>query len=68
MRKVFAQVTDASRLDATPRLQLIDAVDAEGNGRAELLFKQISDAGHSYVIFQVGRDRLFELFQGAESR
>jgi len=45
-------------------VELIDAVDADGDGRGELLFRQISDAGTAYVVYRVIGDQLWPLFQG----
>ena len=64
MHKLLAVVTDADHLDVNPRMQLIDAVDADGDGRAELLFRQISDAGSAYAIYRVHPDQLYPLFEG----
>jgi hypothetical protein len=64
MRKLMAMVTDPQHLDVSPRMQLIDAVDADGDGRAELLFRQISDAGAAYVIYRVHPDQLWTLYEG----
>ena len=47
-----------------PRMELIDAVDADGDGRGELLFRQVSDAGRAFVLYRVIGDRLWPLFQG----
>ena len=47
-----------------PRLELVDAVDADGDGRGELLFRQISDAGRAFVLYRVIGDRLWPLFRG----
>src|SRR5881398_2328495 len=44
LRKLFSSVTDTGHLDVIPRLELIDAVDADGDGRGDLLFRRISDA------------------------
>lgn len=65
MHKTFAEVTDADHLDVLPRYELIDAVDADGDGRAELLFRQISDQGSTFAIYRVIGDRLYPLFQTA---
>ena len=65
LHKSLANVTDTQHLDVTPRLELIDAVDVDGDGRAELLFRQVSDAGSAFVIYRVIGDRLYPLFQGA---
>jgi hypothetical protein len=45
-------------------MELIDAVDADGDGRGELLFREISDAGSVYGIYRAGADQLFPLFEG----
>jgi hypothetical protein len=66
IRRLFTHVTDASHLDTIPRLELIDAVDAEGTGRGELLFRQIGDMGsRSFILYRVGPDQLDPLFEGA---
>jgi hypothetical protein len=66
LRKLKAWVTDSKHLDAFPRVELIDAVDADGNGRGELLFREISDIGRNYVIYRVTPDYLTALFNSAE--
>jgi hypothetical protein len=65
LNKAFSNVTDNQHLDVIPDVQLIDAVDADGDGRGELLFRQVSDAGTSYVIYRVIGNQLYALFQGA---
>ncbi|MGH9510409.1 MAG: hypothetical protein ACRD2M_10750, partial [Terriglobales bacterium] len=67
LRKLFASVTDDQRLDAVPRMELIDAVDAEGNGDGELLFRRVGRTRESYELFRVGMDKLWPLFEGAAS-
>ena len=64
LHKVFASVTDTQHFDVLSRLELIDAVDADGDGRGELLFRQVSDAGSAFVLYRVIGDRLWPLFQG----
>jgi hypothetical protein len=64
LRKLNATVTDTRHLDETPRMELIDAVDADGDGRGELLFREFSDAGSVYGIYRAGADQLFPLFEG----
>jgi hypothetical protein len=66
--KALANVTDAQHLDVLPRLELIDAVDADGDGRGELLFRQVSDAGSAFVVYRVIGDHLYPLFQGTPGR
>ena len=64
LHKAFASVTDTGHFDVLSRLELIDAVDADGDGRGELLFRQVSDAGSAFVLYRVIGDRLWPLFQG----
>jgi hypothetical protein len=64
LRKLYAGVTDARHLDQTPRMELVDAVDADGDGRGELLFRRISDAGSAWGVYRAGADQLFPLFEG----
>ncbi len=62
LRKLYVGVTDKYHLDLTPRLQLIDAVDADGDGRGELLFKEISDAGTGWILYRATADKLWKMF------
>jgi hypothetical protein len=64
LHKALANITDTQHLEVLPRLELIDAVDADGDGRGELLFRQVSDAGSAFVVYRVIGDRLYPLFQG----
>jgi len=62
LRKLYSGVTDKFHLDVTPRLELIDTVDADGDGRGELLFRETTDAGTGYVIYRASADKLFKMF------
>jgi hypothetical protein len=62
LRKLYSGVTDKFHLDVTPRLELIDAVDADGDGRGELLFRETTDAGNGYVIYRATGDKLWKMF------
>jgi hypothetical protein len=62
--KAFSNVTDTSHLDVTPQMDLIDAVDVDGDGPGELLFRQVSDGGTAYVVYRVIGNQLYALFQG----
>ena len=62
LRKLFFSQTDSRHLDVTPRMELIDAVDADGDGRGELLFRRTFDDGSAYAIYRVTADRLWPLF------
>jgi hypothetical protein len=64
LHKVSALLTDSQHLDAQPKYEFIDAVDADGDGRAELLFRLTSDAGSAYAIYSVIGDKLWPLFEG----
>jgi hypothetical protein len=64
LRKMFFSATDAEHLDVAPRMELIDAVDADGDGRGELLFRRTSDAGSSYAIYRAAADQLWPLYEG----
>jgi hypothetical protein len=63
-RKITSVVTASDRLDVLPRLELVDAVDADGDGRAELLFRKLRDRDAEFVIYRIGADSLTELFRG----
>jgi hypothetical protein len=65
LHKSLANVTDTQHLDVIPRLDLIDAVDVDGDGRAELLFHEISDTGSAFVVYRVIGNQLYPLFQGS---
>jgi hypothetical protein len=60
--KLYVGITDKFHLDVTPRLELIDAVDADGDGRGELLFHETSDAGSGYIIYRATGDTLWKMF------
>jgi hypothetical protein len=63
--KLLVNLTDASRLDVVPRLDLIDAVDVDGDGVAELLFCKYGFNQKSYIIYSVGHGVLNKVFEGA---
>jgi len=65
LHRASVKITDTQHFDSLPRFELIDAVDADGDGRGELLFRQISDAGRAFVIYRVIGDQLWPLYEGA---
>ena len=66
-QKIFSSVTDSNHLDAFPRMELIDAVDADANGRGDLLFRQYSDSGISYGIYRVSPYQIEKIFEGGSA-
>jgi hypothetical protein len=62
LHKLYSGVTDKFHLDVTPRLELIDVVDIDGDGRGELLFRETTDAGSGYVIYRATADKLWKMF------
>jgi glucose dehydrogenase len=67
LRKLHSAVTDKFHLDVTPRLELIDAVDADGDGRGELVFRETTDGGSGYVIYRATGDKLWKMFDSLKA-
>ena len=67
LERLSASVTDSSRLDVAPRLELIDAVDVDGDGLAELLFREYSFDQKGFIIYGIGRGAVTKVFEGATS-
>lgn len=65
LNKAFSSVTDVQHLDVQPRYELIDAVDADGDGRGELLFRKVSDDSSAYSLYRVIGNQLWPLYDGA---
>ncbi|HEU5404140.1 MAG TPA: hypothetical protein VFU86_22480 [Terriglobales bacterium] len=64
LNQLLAMPTDSLHLDLNPRLDLIDAVDANGDNRAELLFRKTTDSGGSYVLYQMTPFQMSQVFEG----
>jgi hypothetical protein len=62
--KIFSSVTDNQHLDVEPKFEFIDAVDVDGDGRGELLFRKAFDLSSAYVVYRVIGDQLYALFDG----
>jgi hypothetical protein len=46
-------VTDPKHLDITPRMKLVDAVDTNGDGRAELIFELMRASDRQFAIYVI---------------
>jgi hypothetical protein len=55
-------VTDDSHLDETPRLRLVDAVDAMADNRGELLFELRGATQRQFALYRVLRGQATRLF------
>ena len=54
---LFKSVTDAAHLDDSPRMRLVDAVDALADNRGELLFELRGTAQRQFALYRVLRGR-----------
>jgi hypothetical protein len=62
LHKIYVGVTDKYHLDITPRLELVDAVDVDGDLRGELLFREISDGGNGWIVYRASQDKLWKMY------
>jgi hypothetical protein len=53
IKPVIQNVTDAAHLDRTPKMQFVDAVDADGSNRASLLFELRSQNVRQFALYRV---------------
>lgn len=59
---LYKSTTDAAHLDETPRMRLIDAVDAMGDNRGELLFELRGAGQRQFALYRVLRGSAEQLF------
>jgi hypothetical protein len=60
--KLFSSVTDDDHLDNVGILQLVDAVDSDGDGRAEFLFRRIGKYDTRFELYRSYGSQLIKLF------
>ncbi len=61
---LLKNVTDGAHLDETPRMKLIDAVDALADNRGELLFELRGETQRQFALYRVYRGQAQKLFVG----
>lgn len=59
---IFSLVTEEGMLDLTPRMQLVDAVDAEGNSRGDLVFELLTSHRRQFGIYRVLEGQFQQVF------
>jgi hypothetical protein len=59
---LFKSVTDSEHLDEHPRMRLVDAVDAMGDNRGELLFELRGAGQRQFAMYRVLRGSAEQLF------
>lgn len=59
---VLKSVTDAAHLDENPRLRFVDAVDALGDNRGELLFEMRGATERQFALYRIARGQAEKLF------
>lgn len=59
---LMKNVTDSDRLDITPRMHLIDAVDAMADNRGELLFELRGSSQRRFALYRVLRGTAERIF------
>ena len=65
LQVLLTSVTDAAHLDGQPRLRLVDAVDALGDNRAELLFELRGRTLRQFALYRVQRGQAEQIFATA---
>ncbi len=59
---ILKTVTDGAHLDDNPRLRLVDAVDALGDNRGELLFEMRGATERQFALYRIARGQAEKLF------
>jgi hypothetical protein len=59
---LFKSVTDDAHLDVTPKMRLVDAVDARANNRGDLVFELRSNRDREFVIYRIANGLAEQVF------
>ena len=59
---LFKSVTDDDHLDVTPRMRLVDAVDAKADNRGDLVFELRSHRDRQFVIYRISGGQAEQVF------
>jgi hypothetical protein len=59
---LFKSVTDDDHLDVTPKMRLVDAVDARADNRGDLVFELRSSRDREFVIYRVAGGQAEQVF------
>ena len=59
---LFKSVTDDDHLDETPKMRLVDAVDAKADNRGDLVFELRSSRDREFVIYRVSAGQAEQVF------
>jgi hypothetical protein len=59
---LFKSVTDDDHLDQTPKMRLVDAVDARADNRGDLVFELRSSHDREFVIYRVSAGQAEQVF------
>jgi hypothetical protein len=60
---LLKQVTSDNALDIAPRYRLVDAVDTEGNGRADLIFELRGQTYRQFAIYRIAGGTATQVFE-----
>jgi hypothetical protein len=61
-RVLFKSVTDDDHLDETPKMRLVDAVDAKADNRGDLVFELRSSRDREFVIYRISGGQAEQVF------
>ena len=59
---LFKSVTDDGHLDVTPKMRLVDAVDARADNRGDLVFELRSMHDREFVIYRIASGQAQQVF------